>query len=269
MSGLIGKLVTASPLITTGAQIARSAGVDFGPVAFLLGNQRKIDTIVPDVVITEHHVDRMQITQHPVIKGAPVSDHAFMLPKTVTMQCGFSNSNVLQAAMSGFSSGGGFSDIGGGLLGAGTGLLGSFTEQRVKDIYDKLRAIQEKATKTGGSTIKVMTGKRSYENMMISEISVTTDRHSEFALFITVSMQEIIMVQEAKATAPSSSDMPMPGKTAPVVPTGAPQLNPLDSALSRGSDFFKKLLPSWLISPTAGAGGGATPAPPHLRLGGR
>jgi hypothetical protein len=212
----------------------------------------------------------MQITQHPVIKGAPISDHAFLLPQTVTMQCGFSNSNVLQSVMGGFSAGGGFSDIGGGLLGAGKGLLGSFTEQRAKQVYESLRDIQKKATQLGGTTINVMTGKRSYENMMITELSVTTDRHSEYALFITVTMQQIIMVQEAKATAPNSMDQPMPGKTGQVTPTGAPQVNPLDSGLSQPGNFFRKIFDSvvpnsWRFP--SGGGGAAPPVtPPHVLM---
>ena len=41
---------------------------------------RSIGTVIPDVVIEEAHRDELIITQHPVEKGATITDHAFARP---------------------------------------------------------------------------------------------------------------------------------------------------------------------------------------------
>ena len=264
MSGFI---TAGSALVSTGTQAIKAAGVDLGPLGFLIGNQRSIDTIIPDVVITEHHIDRMQITSHPIANGTAISDHAFMLPRQLTMQCGWSNSNVVASLTQGFMAGGGFGDIGGGLAGAaglsssggltGGGLIGSFTEQRVKDIYKKLRDLQKAATETG-KKFRVTTGKDTYENMMITELSVTTDRHSEYALFLTCTMQEVIMVNTQSATAPSQQNQADPKKTASTEEKGTVQPDPKDSSLTGGiiQRGAEKYLPPGMLSPTRPGGGG-------------
>lgn len=55
---------------------------------------RVIGTIIPDVVVEEHHRDQLVITDHPVERGAAISDHAFKLPVEVEIRCGFSNSSA-------------------------------------------------------------------------------------------------------------------------------------------------------------------------------
>ncbi len=63
-------------------------------VAYLGANSRSIGTIIPDVVIEEAHRDSLVITQHPVEKGAAITDHAFAVPSTVVIRAGFSNSSA-------------------------------------------------------------------------------------------------------------------------------------------------------------------------------
>ncbi|WP_345892214.1 phage baseplate protein, partial [Pantoea ananatis] len=38
---------------------------------------RKIDVMVPSVVVSEKHSDTLEITSHPVEVGAAVNDHAY------------------------------------------------------------------------------------------------------------------------------------------------------------------------------------------------
>ena len=48
---------------------------------------RNIGPVVIDVVISEEAEASMEIPSHPVEKGAKISDHAWRLPTTLTMEC--------------------------------------------------------------------------------------------------------------------------------------------------------------------------------------
>jgi hypothetical protein len=180
--------------------------------------QRKIDMIIPDVTIEESHSDRVTVTQHPIAKGSPVSDHAYKMPATVTMRLGFSNTKVMGGVVSGFLGGGGFGDIGGGLAGAGGAMLSSFMEERAKEVYDRLIKLQFDrdawdAGKVALEPFELVTGKRTYPNMVITEISVRTDHTSEYALMVEVHMQEVFIVETSSTTQPALADQSAPEKT--------------------------------------------------------
>ena len=68
---------------------------------------RKIDTIIPDVVITERHSDMLEITEHPVERPTSmtsstdggtgfVSDHAYRRPSELVMGLGFPGAGGLR-----------------------------------------------------------------------------------------------------------------------------------------------------------------------------
>ena len=234
-----GAFAAGSALVSVGSQALSASGVNFG---LLLTNTRKIDTIIPDVVVSEHHTDRTTITQHPVADNTPIQDHAFMMPKTLVMQCGWSNSASVASAVQGFMSG--------GVSGAASSLVGSFTEQRCKDIYEKLIALQKQR-----KPFTVTTGKRSYPNMLIAELTSTTDRHSEYALFVSCTMQEIILVQTATATAPSQQAQASPQKTAAVDDKGTTQASPRDSSAVGGwiEKTLRSVFPASAFSPSSGS----------------
>jgi hypothetical protein len=233
MSGLIS---AGSQLFSVGSQALSATGL----MPAFIRAQRQIDTIIPDVTIEEHHSDRMEITNHPVASGSPISDHAYRQPSQVVMRLGWTNSNPLGAVGSGFSSGGGFSDLAGGLAGAATGALSAFTEQRVKDIYATLLSLQ--AGGTPGTTdpkpmpFALTTGKRNYKNMLIAELRVTTDRHSEYSLMVEARMQEVIIVTTSTTDTPGQADQAQPSKTASTTDTGTTK--PRESFLSKGATFF-------------------------------
>jgi hypothetical protein len=50
---------------------------------------RNIGMIVPSVVVSEKHTDKLEITEHPVETGAAISDHAYKSPSEVIMDVGF------------------------------------------------------------------------------------------------------------------------------------------------------------------------------------
>jgi hypothetical protein len=137
---------------------------------------RAIGKIIPDVAIEESHVDRVQVTQHPVAFGTPVSDHAFRMPATVTMRCGWTNSKE------------------------------GASRNRVKETYDTLRDYMGRNEKKI-DPITITTAKRTYENMIMTELTVKTDNTQEFAMIIEAQFQEVIRVHVRKTTQPAQAQL--------------------------------------------------------------
>jgi hypothetical protein len=216
MSGLLS---AGSQLFSIGGQALQATGL----MPAFIRAPRSLGSIIPDVTIEEHHTDRMEITQHPVANGTPISDHAFRLPCQVTMRLGWTNSNPIGAitsgAIGGFAEGG----IGGALGGAAQGAFSSFTEQRVRDVYQTLQDLQTGKGGKNPEPFALTTGKRNYDSMLIAELSVSTDRHTEYSLMVEARMQEVIIVKPVTTNQPAQSDQAQPQKTAEPSDTGPKQ----------------------------------------------
>lgn len=126
--------------------------------ALISTSSRSIGGIIPDVVIEETHRDSLIITQHPVEKGAAITDHAFLRPAEVEMRCGFSNSSHGDAGYA-------------------------------RQVYDALRRLQ-----ASRQPFSVYTGKRAYRDMLIADLGVTTEARTENVLAVAVRLQQIIIV---------------------------------------------------------------------------
>lgn len=163
----------------------------------LLRQGRSIAGIIPNVTIDESHVDDMTVTSHPVEQGAAITDHAFKNPSQVTMRCGFGQSGTA------LSLNGGGADP--------------------KAMYQQLLDLQASRI-----PFDVVTGKRRYQNMLITSISVGTDAASESVLMVTVTMREVIVVETRVATIPPQEVHKFPESTAPIVDGGVRQLVPAD-----------------------------------------
>jgi hypothetical protein len=150
-----------------------SAGVDFGQLigdalsgfALSTTGERSIGDFTPHVVVEETHTDTLMITQHPVETGAAVTDHSFLLPPTVAIHCGWSNST---AGTDGF----------------------------VQAVYSALLALQQSRT-----PFSISTGKRSYSNMLIATFLVRTTEDSEYSLDAVVTAQFLNMVSTQTTSA--------------------------------------------------------------------
>jgi hypothetical protein len=188
-----------------------AAGLQLGPAALIIRPTRKIGPFVAQVTITESHSDELEITQHPVEQGAAISDHAFKRPAELTLTVGWSNSPAgsgsnaflnaglgatvlgLQGANPTAIATAGFGGAVGGAIGATgaaiQGLLSGNSPGQAKDIYQKLLKLQEERI-----PFDVMTGKRSYVNMLIKSLQVMTDKTTENALIATLHLQQVILV---------------------------------------------------------------------------
>jgi hypothetical protein len=158
----------------------------------LLRRGRSIAGIIPQVVLEEHHHDEMVITSHPVQNGANITDHSYKAPATVTMRCGWSDSaSVFNLGMS---------------------------LPTVKDAYDQLLALQDNR-----EPFDLVTGKRTYKNMLLKSLDVTTDKDSENALFVEAQFQQVIIVDTAQTTLKPQAELANPEKNTPTSDVGVKQ----------------------------------------------
>src|SRR5881398_845188 len=118
------------------------------------GNTR-MGNLLPDCVMQEVYEDRLQITMHPVESGANVSDHAFVLPRTVEMQIGWAD---YKQGQSGYS-----------------------VQQYLKLL--ELQGIRDPVT--------LSCGKRNYSNMLPESITVPNDDKHKWAVAATIRWREV------------------------------------------------------------------------------
>lgn len=179
---------------------------------------RNISLIIPDVVLKESHTDELAITSHPIerpkesLVGA-VSDHAYRKPSEVIMEVGFAG--------------------GGSLLDASTldtRQIGVSAGVSPKETYEALIKLQRDR-----QPFDVTTGKRSYQNMLIRSLQVTTDNASENVLMAVITLQEVIMADIQKIQTASKDDMQLGATTSAVQNTGTKTPNPVSNPSLRVS----------------------------------
>lgn len=178
-------------------------------VLSVLFNQRsrKIGLIIPDVVVSEKHQDALEITEHPVEIGAPVSDHSYKRPAEVTMEIGFSG--------------------GGSLLDfVDTSAIGISLGASPKEIYQQILDLQASRI-----PFDVTTGKRQYSNMLIRAIDVTTDRTSENVLMCMLTLREVIISQTESISVADKADMQDGVSTSSVQNTGTKSVKTANTSL--------------------------------------
>lgn len=121
----------------------------------LYQGKTRLGNLLPDCVMQEVYEDRLQITMHPVETGANISDHAFVLPRTVEMQIGWADYKRGQAGYS--------------------------VQQYLKLL--ELQGIREPVT--------LSCGKRNYTNMLPESITVPSDDKHKWSVAATIRWREI------------------------------------------------------------------------------
>lgn len=192
---------------------------------------------VPQAVVQEKHHDRLAITEHPVEVGAVIADHAYKLPARVMIRCVWSNSPQtggifskavgIAAAAAGRTVGTAIgvaaaasSTLGG--IGAIESALSGNAQNQAKEIYLKLLALQNSRV-----PFDVYTGKRSYSDMLIEDLSVDTTRETENVLAVVIDCHQIIMVETQTIVVPLNvSALSNPAANMPTADTGARSLAP-------------------------------------------
>lgn len=151
-----------------------------GPQAFsyigdvLIVPYRAISTIIPDVMIEEIDRYELEITEHPVERGSPITDHSYMRPKEVSMRVGWSNS--------GNSPG------------------------YIDDVYLALRTLQ-----LSRLPFTLYVGRGAYQNMLFASLVVTiNEQSSDYSLMVQALFREAIIVDTMAVQVKASSQ---PSKT--------------------------------------------------------
>ena len=93
---------------------------------------------------------------------------------------------------------------------------------------EKLLALQ--ATR---QTMTVVTGKKSYQNMLITSISVANDARNEYGLDCTINCRQVILVQTQSATLAPMQQHQRPWDTAPVQEGGPVTPRPSPGSTAR------------------------------------
>ncbi len=178
---------------------------------------RKIGIFVPDVVVSEKHVDALEITEHPVEFGAAINDHAYKRASEVTMECGFAG-------------GGSVLDL------VNLSSIGLRVGESPREIYQQLLDLQKSRV-----PFDVVTGKHTYSNMLIRAIEATTDRTSENVLSCVLTLREVIMSDTQSITVTDKANMQEGVSTAPVQNTGMKSLVPTSSSsvIQKIADFAR------------------------------
>lgn len=186
IGGAIGGAIGGPVGSFVGQTVARAASyvvpfANWTPALFL-PYRRSIGGIYAQITVDEQHTDEVQITDHPVEAGAPISDHAFARPQQVAITAGWSKATAFD-------------------LSAESG------------VYGLLLALQ-----TSFMPFDIYTGKRHYKNMLIERLAVTTDQHNEFTLLAQIVCRQVIIVNtqttKVDGVADQSADQTEPEKSA-------------------------------------------------------
>ncbi len=139
--------------ISLGSLVAVGAGIFQNYAQSIIAPQRRIGEFSGFVVTEETATDDLEITEHPVQSGAPISDHAYVRPAELSVKF---------------------------LYGVQNGDLG--------ELYNQLLELQSER-----ELFSVTTGKRTYNNMLLKGLTQTTDKNTENVLSITADFKQVIV----------------------------------------------------------------------------
>jgi hypothetical protein len=161
--------------IPIGVNLAQAAALNL--IGLIVFRQRNIGGFVADVTIREDHEDELVVTENPVEQGAEITDHSFKAPARLTVEVGYSNSSLAALANPNY----------------------------VQDVYAQFLGLQ-----ASRQPFDVITGKRLYSNMLITMLHTTSDKDTENAMFLSVKMREVILVNTQTVSVPPNANMSNP-----------------------------------------------------------
>lgn len=129
------------------------------------GPKRSFGGITGYVTLSENAVDKITITKQPVQQGASMSDHAFKEPISLGITMKFKDNQDLS----------------------------------LKEIYQQLLTLQSSFT-----PFNVVTPKRVYFNMLLVQLTQSTDKLTENCLAIQAAFEEVIIVPVVTTIVPRS-----------------------------------------------------------------
>ncbi len=161
----------------------------------------RIGTLVPTVVTVETHAHKLNVTSLPVERGASISDHA-----SVTMKCGFAGGGSLLN----------FIDTTGWQIKSGLSPA---------ETLDSLIALQKSA-----ALIRVVTSKRTYENMLLTSIATSTTKGDEHNLTCDLELKEVVLVESQQKSAAPKTNMTQGVSTSALQNAGMKSVRPVQDS---------------------------------------
>ena len=175
------------------------------PEPAVIRPQRRLGEFDGYVIVEEQSTDSLEITQHPVQDGSSITDHAFLLPQELTMRIMYDDA-----------------------------------QRPLQETYEKLRKLQ-----SDREPFDVITGKRIYRNMLIGALTETTDKETENILYLTMTMQEVIIVQVEVTTVPPRAKQKSPARTSGTSNAGAKSAKaPANNSPKRQQSILASARPS-------------------------
>ena len=191
-----------------------TAATQLALTSLIIKPHRALGSMSLQVTLEESHQDDLEITDHPIEKGAAISDHAFKRPAEVTIKGAWSASPADSGLIDGVIGG-----LSATISGAKT-LLSGKPPTTMVDTYAQLLALQKNVV-----PFDIYTGKRKYSNMLIRSLSVSTDKSTENCLMITAVCREVLLVStQVLAYAVPVTNQADPGATASPVASGTKNL---------------------------------------------
>ena len=154
-------------------------------------SKRAIGPFTGYVCLNEDSVDNLEITQHPVQRGAAITDHAYSNPNTVAIR--FIYTPNLSAPLD--------------------------------QIYQQLLDLQ-----SSREPFTIITGKRIYQNMLFKALRVDTGVRTENVLSVMGDFQEVILVDIEETNVPPKNQQKIPEKTDSVSNLGDKKATPVDES---------------------------------------
>jgi hypothetical protein len=185
----------------------------------------KIESIALDAALREVHSGEVEVTEHPVEQGSNITDHTRPKPDRLTIDAIVTQRTRVVEAF-------GVSFVSSSLEDSRQGAAGY-----AETAYAKLVELKDK-----GSPITVVTQIRTYDDMILTSLSVPRDSKTGDALLFTASFQRVILVKNKLTRKVVSRDPKVQpknktGKQAPKTDTSASKksiLKTLDNSTGRG-----------------------------------
>lgn len=193
-------------------------------------------SIVVDACMTENHQLDSEVTDHPVERGADVTDHVRPKPAVVTLDCVISNTpvDVTQRARVLQASGVTFEST---AVDQSTGVAG-YAEQA----YKTLLALRE-----AGDYLTVVTQLATYENMVIQSLSIPVSIATGDAMRFSVTFKEVRVVEnkttQVTVSAPRAKKKKKLGPQTPTTTTPEKEASALKSGLDAVGVKIPKVVP--------------------------
>ena len=137
----------------------------------IINSTNPTGSIYPMVTVEEDHEDDLVITEHPVEYGAAITDHSYKRPSEVRMRVGWSESGGVSF--------GGYSQA----------------VSDIKKIYEDILSLQNSR-----NPFTLVTGKKTYTNMLVAGIRVHTDARFEYSFIADISFKQILLVSTQTIT---------------------------------------------------------------------